>query len=242
MSAAPNLDRLDAGGGGPFWFKHDGQLHAAVNPADLSYGAVIVALHRESVPGTPNMPVFKHDHLFRRWMAHYDLLPFAAAQRLAYVVEKYADDLEFDLRNHASIDLGEAWRSRRWRTLLGAIDRLPSHCYYAEAIGKDPEHARALAEAMAQTGEGKDSGPSAPPLRTWTPEVALLTDIYDAIRHLDWTTLAVQAGNKAPKPPEPRPRPSNLLGQATKKAEHRRRLEAHQRLTQRLLPHKRPAE
>jgi hypothetical protein len=240
MSDGDNLERLDAARGGEFWYRHDGITHLAPSPADLNFQAVLAALLEELVPGTPRMPFYKREELFRRWAAHYDLPPFSSAQRLAFLVDRHTDDLDHDLRVLARIDLGQLWRERRWRTLLAAIDRLPPHCYFAEAVGKDPEHAKALAEAMAAApGSGESTGPKPPPQRIWTPEVELLTRIYDGLERLRWTTIAVAAGKKAPKPPEPSLTPTSLVQAEAKRAEFRRRKRSHDALARRMLPHKR---
>lgn len=234
-----NLERLDAGRGGPFWYRHGGVVRLGPDPVDLDFQAVLLALLQQKMPGTPNMPLYKREALFRRWAAHYDLPPFAHAQRLTFLMDRYSDDLAYDLQVWTRTDAGDLWRRRRWHTLLTMIDRLPPHCYYAEAVSKDPEHAKALAEAMAAAPGGQDASPKAPPMRIWTPEVQVLTNIYDAIRHVDWTILATNVGKKAPKPPDPSPTPTNLLSVETKRAEFKRRQAKHQALTKRLLPHKR---
>ena len=94
-----------------------------------------------------------------------------------------------------------------------------------------------LAESMVASGQDA-SGPSGPPLRTWSPEVRLLTQIKDAVRHLEWTVLASQIGKKAGEQPTPSPHPSSLLEVETKRAEYNRKMAAHKALTKRLLPHK----
>jgi hypothetical protein len=243
MSQAPELDALDAARGGPFWYRWQGEVILAPDPATMSFELVMSCIAWDTFPGIPNMPLFKHIALARRWMAHYDLPPLSAAQRLAYVVQRYTDDVAYDLRVHAHVDLGEAWRSRRWRTLLATIDRLPSNTYFAEAVSKDEEHARMIAEHMAAAGETQgSSGPAAPPLRIWSPELRMLTQIFDAVRRVEWATIAAQAGKKAGPPPEASPTPTSLVARESKRAELHRRLEAHKALTARLLPHKRPQE
>lgn len=239
MSDGANLERLDAARGGEFWYRHAGVPYVAPSPVDLSFQAVLTVLATRFVPGTPNMPLYKREALAAAWVAHYDLPEFGAAQRLAFLVDRYTDELSYDLRIQTRIDLGEAWRSRRWRTLLATIDRLPSHTYYAEAVSKDPEHAKALAEAMAAVPDDQDPGQAAPPMRIWTPEVQLLTQIKDAVRHLEWMVLATNVGKKAPKAPEPSPTPKSLVAQETKRADFKRRQSNHEALTKRLLPHKR---
>jgi hypothetical protein len=70
--------------------------------------------------------------------------------------------------------------------------------------------------------------------------VRILTDIFDAIRSLQHTTVAVQVPKgKAGDPPPPSPRPKSLLAGETKRAEFARRKAAHDALAARVLPHKR---
>lgn len=240
--AAAELDALDRARGGPFWYRWQGEAILAPDPAAMSFELVMSCIAWDFFPGIPNMPLFKRSALAGRWMAHYDLPPLALAQRLAYVVSRYREDIEYDLRTRAGVDLGELWRARKWRLLLATIDRLPSDTYFAEAVSQDEEHARLIAEHMAAAGGDQASGPSAPPLRVWSPEVRLLTQIFDAVRRVEWATIAAQAGKKAGDPPPPSPVPTSLVARESKRADYRRRLEAHKALTARLLPHKRPKE
>lgn len=233
-----NLDDLDAARGGPFRYRLAGEIVTAPDPTEMSHRLILACLNLEFFPGLPDdIPLWKCLALFRRWAAHYDLPEPGAAQRLAYVVERYRDDLAYDLLTHANVDLGAAWRSRRWRTLLATIDRLPSHTYYAEAVSKDEEHTRLLAKHIAEA-EPSDA-PDGPPLRTWSPEVRLLTNIQDAVRRVEWAVIAAAAGKKAGNPPEPSPTPHTLLARETKRAEYERKMTKHKALAARLLPHKR---
>lgn len=244
MTIAQNLRRLDASRrhDGPMTFRHNGDVLELPDPADMVFDEVLTILHHGILaPDYDGLTLRQVETLFARWVAHYDLPSYADAQRLAYVVDRYADDLAYDLRVHAQMDLAEMWRMRRWRTLLATIDRIPGHSLYAEAVSMDEEHAEMLAASMAERSHGGDSTtPSGPALRTWTPELKTLTEITDAVRRVEWAVIASAAGKNAPKPPEPLPRPTSVMAQALKKAEDKRRLSAHRDLTQRLLPHKRP--
>lgn len=244
MTIAENLRRLDAGSDrrGPMVVRLNGDaLPTLPDPADMPFDEVLTTLHIGLIaPDHIGFTLGQVEALYPRWVAHFDLPSFADAQRLAYVVDRYADDLAYDLRVYASMDLAEMWRTRRWRTLLRTIDRIPGHSLYAEAVSMDEEHAEMLAASMAEReGAESDAAPGGPALRTWTPELKALTEVIDGVRRVEWAVIAA-AGKGAPKPPEPLPRPSSLMAQAMKKAETKRRLKAHQNLTQRLLPHKRP--
>jgi len=244
VTIASNLRRLDASRrhDGPMTFLHDGDVLEMPDPADMPFDKVLTILHNGLIaPDHVGLTLRQVEALSRRWVAHFDLPSYDSAQRLAYIVDRYTDDLTYDLRVHAQMDLVEMWRSRRWRTLLATIDRLPSHSLYSEAVSMDQEHADMLAASIAAREQG--DGPatdSGPPLRSWTPELKAMTDLTDAVRRVEWAVIAAAAGKKAPNPPEPLPRPTSLMAQAMKRAENKRRLSAHQSLTQRLLPHKRP--
>lgn len=235
-----NLDILEAATGGPFVLRHKGMLYPLLGPAQMHYQRVLACLqegHHPFLPG--NMPEWKRALAFQRWSAHYGLPDFGSAQRLAYLVDRYRSELTYDLRQFG-VDLGDLWRSRQWRTLLDLIDHLPSHSWYSAAVAEDEEHAELLRKAMAERGgDERSSKPKGPPLTTWTPEVATMTEVLDAVRFLTYVTAAA-GGSQSAKPPPPAPRPHSLLADAMKRSEFDRRQEKHNALAARLLPHKRP--
>lgn len=228
------IDRLEAIGQGPFRYIWQGEVHVGPDPATLHYGTLLGALRLRMMPETPRMPGFKATTLFERWSAHYDLPTFQHAQRLVYVIDRYRPALEYDLQTQVGLDLTTLWSQRRWRYLLAMIDRLPRHTHYSEAVGNDEEHARLLAEAMQNRPQDTPSGPA---LHTWTPEVAALHDILDAVRGLTYTLVVVNGGKNA-KPPKPSDRPVTALERMMKSVRHEVRLEKHKALAARLLPHK----
>jgi hypothetical protein len=236
------LDELEAARGGTFRYRVGGVVYTAPDPVRLSLPVLFQMLQVPvPVPDDLAMPLWQREALTQRWRAHYDLPEVGQAQRLMYVVNRYRDDLDYDLRTHAGVDLGEWWRARRWRTLLATIDRLPQFSYYAEAVSLDPEHARMIAESLAARRDQNpdEESETGPPLRTWTPEVRLLTDIFDAVRSLQHTTVAINAPRgKAGDGPKPSPRPKSLLAGETKRAEFARRRAAHQSLADRVLGRK----
>lgn len=99
--------------------------------------------------------------------------------------------------------------------------------------------AESLAARKAAGDERDDRGPA---LTTWTPEVAMLANVLDAVRGVQHAVVAVQAGKKAPPPPEPSPRPKTPLEKAMARAEYERKKAAHEALAARLLPHKRQSQ
>lgn len=95
----------------------------------------------------------------------------------------------------------------------------------------DEQHAKMLAE-IAQS-QGKND--ARPPMRSWSTEVDLLTQIHDGIRITNYLLQAVNSEKgKGPKPPQPSPRPYTAL----EKARRDLRQEKHERLADRLLPHR----
>lgn len=234
-----SLRDLDLATGGHFTYRWSGEDHACADPADLSHEQIIVALYVGIAPGTVAMPLGRADALFARWVAHFDLPTFEQARRLAYVVERYTDALEYDLQTIAGVDLGQMWRSRQWRRLLNLIDHLPRNCWYSESVANDEEHAKMIAEAMERAkANGEHQPNSGPPMHTWSPEAAILADVVNALRALS-VTVAASNGAKGLKEPAPYPTPKTALDGLQKAAYYERRQAAHQALAARLLPHKR---
>ncbi len=206
------------------------------DPREKNFQWVLAALSVQHVPGVPgDLPEWKRQAVFDRWRGAWELPEFNDARRLAYLLDNYRAAISHDLQVYAALDVGELWRARRWMKLLDIIDRLPSHSHYAAAVAMDEEHARLLAESMASQPRGKSRGPS---LTSYTPEVAILTSILDALRHNSYVTAAVQVGKKAGQPPQPSPRPETALERALQEAEYRRKEKTHNALVARMLPNK----
>lgn len=237
-----DIDILEHGGGG-FAFTYEGERIRMPDPREKHYQWVLMALHLRYVPGTPgDIPFFKHEALFDRWCAAWDLPSFNRARRLAYLVDHYRPDLVHDLLVHAGLDLGEEWRARRWTRLIDVIDRLPGNSHFSAAVANDEEHATMVAKAAAERGEtrpgaGEGDGPS---LTTWSPEVAVMTKVLDAVNAVRYAVVAVQVGKKAGDPPKPARRPTTALEKAMRLAEFDRRKSVHESLVARVLPHKAP--
>lgn len=238
MDTTPRIDALEAKG--PFVFAYRGLTTALASPSDMSIHLIAAALYLEHVPGTPNMPRWRERAVVRAWAAHHDLPTLQHLQRLCYVVERYHDAIEYDLRAELGVDLDALWRARRFRRILNYVDHLPRHTWYSEAVSLDEEHAEMLAKALAAQGDD-GSKRQAPPMHTWTPEVDMLAKVVDAVRSVNHTLAAVNSEKgKAPKPPEPEARPKTALDGIRQAAYHAQRQAKHNALTMRLLPHKRP--
>jgi hypothetical protein len=115
--------------------------------------------------------------------------------------------------------------------MLDLIDRLPRDTYYWQTIMNDPEYVERLVEARAKAQERGDEPPStAPPLNTWSPEVAALADVVDRLAGIAYI-LRKANGDSGAQPPKPSPRPITLMPQY----EAKRRREQHEKLTARLI-------
>lgn len=232
------LDRVELAQGGPFAYRVNGEVRGLPHPADMPYIEVLECLYLEIPPERPPGPVWHSDALFARWRAHYDLPGPRETLRLRYLVDRYSDEIEWDLRQHAGgADLGELWRSRQWRKLLNFIDRLPGYGHFGDAVANDDEHAELLAKAELERGENKDYHP---PLRGWTPELAALNNVINAVNAVAYTIRAVKAEKpgQAGQPPEPMPTPRTALDRARENAKWRKRWENHRSIVAKVLPHK----
>lgn len=234
-----SIDLLEHGGG-EFQIRHEGYVLDMPDPREMHYQEVLLSLHVGHVRWTPtDIPEYKRAAIFERWCAAWDLPPFNDARRLAYLVDHYRAALVNDLLVHAHLDLGELWRARRWQTLLDVIDRLPGHSHYSAAVANDEEYAEMIARAMAErkrAGEApEDNGPR---MTGWTPEVAALTNLLDAVNGVRYAVVATQLGKKAGDPPKPSRRPVTALEKAMRRAEYKRRQAAHESLVARVLPQK----
>lgn len=232
-----SIDLLEHGGG-HFHVRHNGELVSLPDPRAQHYQWVLMALHLCHVPGTPKeIADWKRRLVFDRWCAAWDLPNFDNARRLSYLVDNYRPSIAYDLHVHAHSDLGELWRARRWQMILDILDRLPAHSWYASSVSMDEEHAKMMAEvitARRAAGEEEKSDRS-PSLTSWTPEVAALTNVLDAVRGVSYAVYASQAGDKAGKPPPPAPRPVTPLERALKAADHNSRKQKHEELVARLI-------
>lgn len=236
-----DIDLLEHGGGS-FRIRLDGEDLPLIDPRAMHYQRVLMALQAEQVPLDiePPPPVWTWPAIFTRWCAAWDLPSFGSARRLAYLVDHYRAPIAHDLRVHAGLDLGTEWRARRWRSLIESIDRLPGHGHFSAAMANDEQYAEMVAKAAADAGKTRpgaenDSGPS---LIGWSPELAMLTNVLDAVNNVRYAVIAVQAGKKAGEPPKPARRPQTALEKAMRRAEFNRRKAAHESLVARVLPHK----
>lgn len=224
--------------------RHRGQVLALPDPREHHFQWVLAVLETGHVPGTPDdIPLWKTALIFDRWRAAWELPDAVQAKRLAYLVDHYRAAISHDLAIHTRYDLGDLWRARRWTLLLDILDRLPAHSQYASTVSMDKEHAAMLAEQLAAQDDDPEAEKSGPSLAGWSQEVAAITNVFDAVRQVQHTLIAVNAEKgKVPDPPKPAPRPSTPLEAAMKSAAFRRRQARHEALVARVLPQKRPVK
>lgn len=225
-------------GGGHMHVRIGGELIPMPDPRTKNYQWVLMCLKIGHVPGTPNVPEWQRVRVFQRWCAAWDLPGFEDARRLTYLVDNYRAAISNDLAVHAGADLGTLWRARRWTFLLDVIDRLPGHSWYAATVSMDEKHAEMLAASIAERRASGDAAENnaGPPLTSWTPEVAALTNVLDAVRGVQHAIVAVNSEKgKMPKPPQPSARPRTPLENAIRVAEHRHRKAKHEALVARLV-------
>lgn len=125
------------------------------------------------------------------------------------------------------MDLGTEWRARRWRKLLNLIDGLPRDSAFMEALTSDDEWAAAVVDSPP-----REDLP-ARRMSEWSPELEMLTNLFDAVR--DNTRAVVAAAGGKPSRVLPAPRPVTAI----ERARRRRRLEKHRSVVARVLPHHR---
>lgn len=218
-----------------------GEVYDAPDPREMDPELIMRTLAAERLPGSPDtLPVWKHRVLVGRWAAHYALPPLAHCQRLGYLVDTFGDELEVDLQVVAGVDLVELWQSRDWTKLLNLIDRLPRATWYNEAQANDEAHAARVAEHLANLPADEKASHPRPPLHVWDQQSAMMADMINSIRSVNYTLQAVNSDKGKAKPPEPYPVPETALDRMQKVAKNRVRKRKHDALAARMLPHKRP--
>ena len=121
------------------------------------------------------------------------------------------------------LDLATEWRSRRWRRLLNIIDGLPRNWAFVEAVTSDEEWAETVL---------KHPQPPAPArvMSQWSPELEMLTNVYDRLGELIQVVAASHGGKPRRVPAAPRP------VTALDRVRRRRARQQHLRLVAQVLP------
>lgn len=167
------------------------------------------------------------------WIRHNGLVAMPHLQRLVYMMEKYADGIEYDLRHHLDVSAGELWRGRRWRELLSYIDMLPNDSHKNRMLTSDEEHMEAL--IRGQKGEAEYR----PSMADWDQTASMMAVLIDAVNRNTEVTYAVQAGKKAKPMRIPNfPRPAT----AAEKVKLQIQKDKHKEMVNLLLPAKREGQ
>jgi len=235
------LDALEAAGTGPLVYTYDEIRDTLPDPQEIGYQSLLGLLSDEVFTDLPRMPLWMCFRLFRAWQAHHSLPDFAQAQRLAYLVDHYHDEIQVDFRVIYREDIDALWRARRWTYALNLIDHLPVDCWYTEAVSNDEEHAKMVAEAMAERRGGDDDDkPKGPPLRHWNQQASMMAELIDAVREVNHTNQQIAGGK--PGDFKSYKRPTTAIDRAQREATNTVRKARHDALAKRLLPHKATTE
>lgn len=237
-----DLDQFDAELAGPMRVK-DGDAIVVIQPAtEFHWRAVAAACHDlDAFVGLiwpPETPVrhwkrWKVDVIHRAWIRHNGLVAMPDLQRLVYMMERYTDGIEYDLRNHLGLSAGEMWRQRRWRELINYIDLLPTDTHKNRLLTQDEEHMEAI--IASQKGDLGDTKPS---MAQWGQLESMVAVLIDAVNRNTEVTHAVAPGKKRPLRIAPYPRPAT----AAEKVEMQIQKKKHEEMVALLLPGKRAGQ
>jgi hypothetical protein len=163
------------------------------------------------------------------WRKHNGLPEPDQCHRLAYMIDRYRKGVEFDLRNHLNLSLGELWRARRWRELLLYIDMLPANSHMQRLLTSDEEYMERVLTAKHAKGDDEKSG--RPSQADWSMTNSLLATLVDAVNRNTQITVSA-AGIKESLGLQPVPRPWS----AAEKVNHRIQQQRHEEMVSKLLP------
>ncbi|MER7331661.1 MULTISPECIES: hypothetical protein [unclassified Micromonospora] len=147
-------------------------------------------------------------------------------RRLAHLISRYGRAIERDLQRIYHLDLGTEWRARRWRKLLNLIDGLPRDSAFVEALTSDEQWARSVLDNPPPENQ------PARRMSEWSPQLEMLTNLYDAVRENTRAVIASAGGKPGKVLPAPRP------VTALERARRARRWEKHRSVVARVLPHR----
>lgn len=121
------------------------------------------------------------------------------------LVNRYGDELEYDLHARLGLDLDDWFAGRYpWAKLLRLAGQLPRTSHYSAALHGDDE---AVAEYVAVHGLPDDDGPvPAPPMTEWTPERSQLVALTEAVLSMQRVLVLAHGGKAGEVRPLPRPR------------------------------------
>lgn len=238
-----DLDQFDAEVAGPLRVQ-DGDDVLVVPPATQFHWRAVAAACREVdafvglIWPEEASPVrgwlrWKVEVIQLAWIRHNGLVGMPHLHRLVYMMEKYADGIEYDLRHHLDVSAGDLWRDRRWRELLNYIDMLPTDSHKNRLITQDEEHMEAI--LASQKGNRGDAKPS---MADWGQLESMVAVLIDAVNRNTEVTHAVAPGKKQPLRIANYPRPAT----AAEKVERDMQKKQHEEMVNLLLPGKRAGQ
>jgi hypothetical protein len=230
-----DLDALDSETGGPMRVRHGKHIVTLAPATEMSWRVVMTVAVDPYQFGQRVWPI-THRLTFRSlkrvqaaWRKHNGLPGPDQCSRLAYMVDRYFKGIEYDLRNHLHLSLGEIWRARRWRELLVYIDTLPTNSHMHRLLTSDEEYMeRILTSKDAQRDDERSGRPS---MADWSLTNSLLAQLIDAVRQNTQITMAA-AGSKQSLNLQPAPRPWT----AADKVNHRIEQRKHEEMVSMLIP------
>lgn len=161
---------------------------------------------------------WKAEHVLRLYRRHFGLNVSPDADRHLFSMleqDEYRDAAESDLHQVYRADLGELWRSRQWRKLLGFIDRLPRNSHFGEVLAGDEKLAKQILSRRKKLGE-KEPQPERR-MSEFTVEAELLSIVADRLAELTQVTVATKGGKS--RTPKPLPRPKSAMARLKEQAE-----------------------
>lgn len=230
-----DLDALDAEVAGPMRVRHLGVdivLPAATDmPWNQALGGALDARVFVTMIWPFNRRVSQHAllQIQAAWRRHNGLPDGEQCRRLAYMMQRYSDGIEYDLRHHLGVSAGELWRGRRWRELLNYIDMLPTNSHMNRLLTTDEEYMEAaLAKREGQPGSNR------PSMAEFSLTNSLLMQLIDAVH----VNTAVNKGIANPKGPKPRIDPVPRPATAAERVNYLREKRRHEEMVAMLLPNR----
>jgi hypothetical protein len=229
-----DVDLLDAEVGGPMGVLHLGEVITLPAATDLHWTQVLNASTNiwkfMSTCWKPERRLSYIDLglLWEAWRKHNGLPGPDQCSRLAYMIDHYLKGIEYDLRNHLQVSLGELWRARRWRELLVYIDMLPTNSHMHRLLTTDEEYMERVLTSKQERDEERSGRPS---MADWSLTNSLLAKLIDAVNRNTQITVSA-AGNKQSLGLQPEPRPWT----AADKVNHRIQQSRHEDMVKMLIP------
>lgn len=221
-----DLDVIDLERGGPHVVLERGEVVVVPAATEFTWKQVASAVIDVHYFATMVWPVdraltaWKLEHAHQGWCRHNGLTDRDETRQLIHLLERYYEGIEYDLRSRLGVSLGELWRSRRWRELVGYIQQLPADTRLNALLANDEEHLEAAIKAREKRAPN-DSGLGGPSMADWSQPVAMMADLIDAVNRNTEVTRAAAGGKPSRVQPYPRPRTAaERVSNRVRQAEH----------------------